>query len=314
MAWRQALVAMTWLAVAGVGCDGGGPDYVLPHVADPNDIDCFTFDCPIALGAEVDGDAYVATDYSEFAAIASATVEPPTLATITITDHAFTLHALAEGSGVVHIATTYHTTIDQPIRIAAVATTTVELLGIPLAVDPRGPYDVIGTHVLGVAAVHRDASGGRLLGHGLETWTATGADLAEVASIDTYDGALARNLTVTAATASVTAGGTALELASVPPGSTASVVLAADRAMITSGVSVSVRQEYGYDILAYASDGRFIVDPGQASVSVADPGVATAEPNRYRPEVGVTGRAIGHTTMTIHIDGAEAQYDVDVTR
>ena len=313
MAWRQALVAMTWLAVAGIGCDGGGPDYVLPHVADIGDIDCFSFDCPIALGADVDADAYVGTDYSEFLTIATATVEPPTLATITVADHAFTLHALAEGTGVVHVVTAHHTVIDQPIRIAARATTTVEIAGIPPAVDPLGPYDVIGTHVLFVTAVHRDASGAPLLGHGFETWTATGADLAELSSTATFDGALARNVTVTAATASVTAGGTPLALASVPPSSTASVVLGADSAMIASGVSVSVREEYGYDILAYASDGRFIVDPGQATATVADPSVATAEPNRYRPEVDVIGRAIGHTTMTIRIDGAEVQYDVDVT-
>lgn len=313
MVWRQALLASTWLAVAGIGCDGGGPDYVLPHVGDLSDYECFTFDCAIALGGDVDGDAYVGTDYTAFLAIASATVDPPTLATITFADHAFTLHALAEGTGIVHIATAAHTAIDQPIRVAALATTTVEVLGIPPVVGPLGPYDVIGTKALAVTAVHRDASGARLLGHGLETWSATGADLAELAGIATFDPALTRNLTVTAATASVTAGGAALELASVPPSSTARLVLATDRAMIPNAFSVSVREDFGFDVLAYASDGRFIVDPGLASASVGDPGVASAEPNRYRPALSVTGRAIGHTTMTIRLDGAEAQYEVDVT-
>lgn len=312
MAWRQVFAAS--LVVAGIGCDGGGPDYVLPHVGDLTDLECFTFDCAIALGGDVDADAYVGTDYSEFAAIASATVDPPSLATITFADHAFTLHALAEGTGVVHIATANHTTIDQPIRIAALATTTVTIAGIPPAVDPLGPYDVIGTHALAVTAVHRDASGARLLGHGFETWTAIGAELAEIASTATFDGALARNVTLTGATATVTAGGAPLELTSVPPSSTARLVLAADQRVVPDAVSLYVGASYGFDVLAYGSDGHFIVDPGLASATVGDPGIASAEPNRYGPSVSVTGRAIGHTTMTIRIDGAEAQYDVDVTR
>ena len=165
--WSRSVVAVGALA-AGPCCGYGGADTI---DARENGVECEALSCPIALGGDVLIDAYVGTDYTEYTPILSAALDPPELGALTIDGYTITLHASAVGAGILHVVETNDTLIDSPISVVAIASTTVKISSLPDAVDPTGPFDVIGTGALRLFAIHRDANGNRLLGHGLETWT-----------------------------------------------------------------------------------------------------------------------------------------------
>lgn len=302
------LLAITsFVAGSGMTCCGTGLPWLYPRTV----VDVCTYEpCALALKAET---AFVV----DSGVAATAYVTPATLGSVSLTDDGGVLvRPHGHGTGQLVVTLTDGSTLDWPL-----ATADIETSILALAPHAATQFDRVyaGTR-LSATLHHLDANGAPLVGHGGETWTATGATLVSpiVAPYEPTDVALTREIvTTTAGLVRVTATPTAapLELDIAGAGETASIRLADGDTLVGSG-TIELQTSGYASIRIHLHDGAgrslYGLPPGGISTRIADPTIATAVLHAETRTLVVTGLAAGTTTVDVTADGVTARFSVRV--
>lgn len=307
---RSAVLGLFVLGIAGVGCGGG---HAL-EVEMPDD-ECYSFECPVAVGAQIGARAVLVTDYVAAAEIADARLEPPELATLTFDRERLVIapHTAGEATLVVQIKDGDELTT--VLRFEPVASTSVAPGGLPAVVVDRSHIAMVHGARVGLLAVHRSATGERLLGQGLETWEVVGGGGAFVEP--TQDaGSLVRVITAsTTGPLTIRAGaGPALEIEVVPTLSTRTLELVTAGRRIAPGTLLRVHRDFWADALPFTASGRYLFGDATLTATLADPSLAEVVATTARSRrVQLRAIAAGVTELAVTFDGHTVHYPVEVS-
>lgn len=313
-------------------CYGGGYELEPTTVGS----ECVSLDCPIALRGELAARPIFSSCTVEREQASDARVVPPELAKVDVVDGELVFHAYTSGNGYVEVAVVGGGAFTRELSVAPLQTTRVRALAdaltepsvgidsidaVTLRIGPERPLAIFDGDRLGVIAEHRGATGERLLGHGFETWSITGAALAEpvtaeLSHFEHADLALARLIATTGVgRVVVDAGGEPLELDVVAAGSTARLAVIDLRyggSLATIALRLSSMDAL-LDVEAFTADGAFLSSgPRDLRVASANRSIASANLVGGRRGIRVIANARGTTTVSIEFDGARLELPVTV--